>query len=529
MSAVLLASLKPVVDRAVSQLADRHDTALVSPPGSGATTILGAIASELGQRGVPTIRIDLESPRSIEQAHAVLGGLPAANAQALPFVLIVDHAPKLRAPEFKTWLDRVAAAKLRAGAVCLWVGPLDARAIAGEHEVQIHAVPRSHVSFPLIPRDELLLAYRAIAEDRGCRWGEAVLYLLLDFCGSDLSLVRSAAEYLHGDWSDKLYDASVWDRIAAWLSKDETVARYRHRLRALSEPCRQHLALIRLGGKPPCPRTELLEEVDCDLRTLRLNGFIVLNLLPRFYQVRNLTMRLLIDEPHSPWEGYGPHALFRRAANERAAQLVHDLEIMLRGLLFSLFQQVGPDEVRRRLEAKQGEGEFIRTDFNRALLDWAKQKAGPAMQTELNAVILEHRKNFRAGNSVWARVQRMMAEDDAGAVGPQIPEHLRAVEYLTFGEMSDIVIDSANAVFTVGTTSDVVRSRLRERWREGLSRVRRLRNRVAHLRNVDFRSMEDLLGVIEGFRNDVIGHTDWKSMGSSTATLEPLAPQSEPA
>jgi hypothetical protein len=150
--------------------------------------------------------------------------------------------------------------------------------------------------FRFLPRDEALAVYRAIAEANDCLWGEAILFLLFDFRGNDLSLVRSAAEYFYGPWTDKLYDASIWDRLDAWLKNDPKIDACRQRLNFLPEPCREILGLMRLGGKPQCLRPELLEEVNPALRQLYLQGFLVQNFLPGFYQLRNLTMQFLLHE-----------------------------------------------------------------------------------------------------------------------------------------------------------------------------------------------------------------------------------------
>ena len=268
--------------------------------------------------------------------------------------MFVDHVADLTAERRRAFFDSFRAEAPRIGATCLWIGALDARAIQSDFGVRIHSVPRSHLTVPVLPRDELLSAYRCIAESQGCRWGQAILFLLLDLCGNDLTLVRSITEYLYGDWSDKLYDASVWDRINEWIGHEPVVNAYRRRLQDLSADCREHLKLIRLGGKPRCPRSELLEEVDTGLRTLCLQGFLVQNLLPGYYQLRNLAARLLVSELAHP------ETLFRRTGNERVGQLLQDVETMLRYVLQNVFggpwrggrpHASGKEAKRRRVHA----------------------------------------------------------------------------------------------------------------------------------------------------------------------------------
>jgi hypothetical protein len=509
-SPVTLTSLDPAIEKILVHLNGRHDTALIAAPGCGATTLSKRVKELLDESGVQTFEFDVRSGKDIAASIKQLAGLPNRLEDDAQRVLILDHAAKLLPEDFRAWLGIVQREAPRIGATCFWIGSLDARNILGEIGVRINTVPKSHVSFPLLPRDEMLAAYRSIAEANECRWGEAILFLLLDFCGNDLSLVRSATDYLHGDWSDKLYDVSVWDRIGDWLANDEVIDMYRRRMDQLSEPCKKYLDLIRIGGKPPCLRTELLEEVNDALRNLCLLGFLSQNLLPRYYQLRNLTIRYLVHEPFEPWNGCGPKILFRRATNERAGQLLQDMETMLRAVLLSLFHLLGPDAVRALLEGKQSDNEFLSSELNRSLLEWANNAGGQDLKQGLNALLVEHRKAFKTTNSVWARVTIMMEKDGVEEDGHSLPHHLRCINYLTFGELGDVLVDQLDRVFPGAAVDDGVRGRLKERWRENISKVRRLRNRVAHLRNIDFQDMEDLVGTVESMRRDLLDYTGWR-------------------
>ena len=505
-----LTSLDSVVAKVVAQLNERHDTALIAPPGCGATTLSQRIRADLNSSGTQTLDFDVALAKDATESIRTLSAIPPVLEGDKQPVLVIDHAAKLLPDDFKGLLESVQKESARIAASCLWVGSLDARAILSDVGTRIHTVPKSHVSFPVLPRDELLAVYRSIAEANGCRWGEAILFLLVDLCGNDLSLAEGASAFLHGDWSDKLYDVSVWDRIADWLANSETVNDYRERLSKLPGECKEYLGLTRLGGKPPCLRTELLEEVDTALRQLCLQGFLSQNLLPGYYQLRNLTIRYLVHEPFEPWNGSGPKILFRRATNERAGQLLQDVETMLRAVLLSLFQLLGPENVRALLEGKQGDSEFISTDLNRALLEWADNTGGQDMRQGLNALLFEHRKVFRMNNSVWARVTIMMSDDEAADDEGRLSEHLRCIDYLTFAELGDILIDQIEALFPTLDTQPNAKSRLKERWRENISKIRRLRNHVAHLRNVDFQDMEDLVGTVESMRRDLLDYGVWR-------------------
>ena len=56
----------------------------------------------------------------------------------------------------------------------------------------------------------------------------------------------------------------------------------------------------------------------------------------------------------------------------------------------------------------------------------------------------------------------------------------------------------------------MVAKRVKEEWQEALAKVARLRNQVAHLRNVRFQDMEDLARTLDRMRRDVIDYGGWK-------------------
>ncbi len=57
---------------------------------------------------------------------------------------------------------------------------------------------------------------------------------------------------------------------------------------------------------------------------------------------------------------------------------------------------------------------------------------------------------------------------------------------------------------------EVAAKRVKEGWQEALAKVARLRNQVAHLRNVRFQDMEDLARTLDRMRRDVIDYGGWK-------------------
>lgn len=127
----------------------------------------------------------------------------------------------------------------------------------------------------------------------------------------------------------------------------------------------------------------------------------------------------------------------------------------------------------------------------------------------MNSLLVEHRKQFRLQNSVWARVERLMKED-ADEGGGQVPLQQRAVDYLMFSELGDFVIDLLDRTLPGPYRAPARLESVKERWRDALSKIRRLRNRVAHHRNIEFQDMEDLAGCIENMRRDLYNYGAWR-------------------
>lgn len=484
-------SLDPVVERIINHIRREHHTAIVGSPGCGTTTFVTDLAAEIAKCGFRINRLDAR----VKSLSDLLAELAIDRVAGAPQqVVIMDHVATL-APDA---LQRLLQATYKAGEknrdIFLWCGGVDARATS------ICSVPSAHVSFPVLSQHELLAAYKHIAAEHGCRWGEAILYLLLDLCGTDLSMVRSITDYLPGDWSDRLYDDTVWDRIGDWLKQDEKVDAYRSRLASLRRSCGDTIALVRFGGKPVCKRSELIEESDDGLRRLCLDGFLAPNLLPGFYQLRNLVVRFLLDE------SIQPELLFRRSANERAGALLQDAETMLRHVLASIFAVIGVDAAKERLEKMQQPGEMIQEELNRAILKWSRETSSDASHKTLTEILNAHREAFKAANSLWSTANNMMERDKLADVGSP---HLQAIDYLTFDQLGTLVTGLMDQAFP-RLTNDTEKKRVRDGWLEAVAKVRRLRNQVAHLRNISFQDMEDLARTLDRMRRDVIDYGGWK-------------------
>lgn len=523
-SRVILASFQPAVERAIAHLLAGQDTALIAAGGCGLTTLRSQMVTEIRRRGAEVAIIDFREgdARLVRFGVGALPVPPSAHEELVEslsrvivgdesqtLVVIVDHANTVDAGGTRTIFNGVHDLRLKGQGALLWLGPFDARTLAEAHGLRLHAVPRSHICLPSLTRDDALAAYRAIAEENDCRWGDAILFLLLDLCGNDLALAASIAEYLHGSWTEKLYDASVWDRVADWLAHARTVAAYRDNVAALDDPAIGYLKLVLQGGKPRCQRADLLEEPDSAIRALSLRGFIVPNLLPGFYQLRSLTVRYLVEERLLHGKPARPENLFRRVTNDRAAQLLQDVEMMLRSIVRSAMMAMPESDVRAMLEAKRGDAELMPASLNRDLLAWSAKQQTAGLRESLSALLLEHRKAFRDQNSIWSRVERMMQEDADDTAGENSLQE-RAVDYLTFAELGDFVLEMFDRVLPGPYRYEPDRGAAKERWRDSLSKVRRLRNRVAHHRNVDFQDMEDLAGTIDRMRRDLFDHGAWR-------------------
>jgi hypothetical protein len=497
---VHFSSLDRVAERIIDHLRREHHTALVGSPGCGTTTFVTDLAAEIAALGFRINRFDA----GLKSLSDLLSELASERAAGAPQqVVILDHVANLPADSFRRLVDGASSASDRSRDIFLWCGSVDARA------ANLCSVPSAHVSFPVLSRHELLSAYRHIAAEEGCRWGDAVLYLLLDLCGTDLSLVRSITDYLTGDWSDRLYDDTVWDRISDWLEQDQRVDSYRSRLASLRADCADTLALVRFGGKPLCKRVELIEETDDGLRRLCLNGFLAPNLLPGFYELRNLLTRFLLDESMQL------ESLFRRATNERVGALLQDAEMMLRHVIASVFTVIGIDAAKAQLEKMQQPGEVIEEKLNEDVLKWSRETNPDAdgPHKALTTLITDRRKAFKTANSVWATTQKMMERDQVTDDGSR---HIQSIDYLTFDQLGTLMVSSMDYAFPrIVKGGD--KKRVRESWQEGVAKIRRLRNQVAHLRNVSFQDMEDLARTLERMRRDVIDYGGWKLPAAADA------------
>lgn len=492
----LLPALASLVQSATGFLREGLDTVLAGPPGCGTSSIRERIAAELSK--TPKLRLatlDVRDLAGAEWNRASLERLLPAPAADETNLVIVENTGDLSADDLQTLA--VAARELAQEAEWsfFWVGSLDARAVAGD---PLHDDPRAHLCFPELGQEDLLALYRTIAAQRECRWGEALLFFALDWCGNDLALAASLAKYFYGDWSEKLWDQTVAETLADWLAHDELVAEYRDRLAALPAECRRHLALLAAGGKLVCQRPEIHREPEAHIRRLYLDGFLTTNLLPGYYQLRNLLVVALLEEGQPAPQS--PLALLRRAANARVNALLQDVETSFRRMLLARLRTMPEANWKALLTGKKSDRKLFEAEVRKGLLGWAtanaaEHKAGISKQlADLEAA-------DKLNNNLWTKVCAVFREDTKSAADAEPPLQ-SVVEYLTFNELADVLLSQPVAAFIATDYARLAIEPPANRWPNYLTSIRRLRNQVAHLRNVSFQDIEDLLQTVRMMRED---------------------------
>jgi hypothetical protein len=82
------------------------------------------------------------------------------------------------------------------------------------------------------------------------------------------------------------------------------------------------------------------------------------------------------------------------------------------------------------------------------------------------------------------------------------PTPEQSIGCLTFAELASILQSLADQVFLDKPRSNRITDSPKKRWPDYLTKVRRLRNEAAHLRNISFQDIEDLLGILDDIRRD---------------------------
>ena len=370
-------------------------------------------------------------------------------------------------------------------------------------KVRLHTDARTHLCLPELDRDDLLRIYRAIAKRDGRLWGEAMLYFALDWCGTDLALAEQLVAHFYGNWTEHIWDDAVAECLRNWLAESDAVRGYRERFAALPDACKEHLRLLCGGAKLVSHRPEVHLETCEKIRRLFLDGFLCANLLPGYYQLRHLVARFVVEE-HMGIQT-DPIELLRRAANARVNLLLQDVEVSLRGMLKTAFRQMPADDVKTLLKNIKSQQSLVHEDFHPKLMDWASGQTPPGqpdMRAVLGQFLAQETAKFKAANNLWSEVCKVFRESCGLENTNSEPTPEQAVTCLTFNQLKDLVQKLSDKLFLHAPRTKWFGDPPSKRWPTYLTRVRRLRNDAAHLRNTRFQDIEDLLKDLDEIRRD---------------------------
>jgi hypothetical protein len=273
-------------------------------------------------------------------------------------------------------------------------------------------------------------------------------------------------------------------------------------------------------------RPEIHLETSSEIRRLFLDGFLSANLLPGYYQFRNLLARFVVEEQIGP--APAPVELLRRSANGRVNALLQDIEVALRAMLRTVFRQMQPAEVQALLATIKTEQRLFEPDLQRSLLEWAGEIPVVApydAKGELARLLKQKRMEFEVDSNLWTKVCAVFAaslatgapnesaaeqrsfpwfppDPNGGIAVRASPTPEQTVGCLTFAELSALLQSLTDRVFLEKPRSNRIIDPPRKRWPDYFTKVRRLRNEAAHLRNISFQDIEDLLEILNAVRRD---------------------------
>jgi len=532
---ISLPNYETVKRDALAFLTSGLDVAIIGPPGCGASAIGLSIQMNLAAEGIASTYFDcLAEGNFAERLNAltapppipkVIGGTRKAMAAFLMrvsgfldgqnwhdsrrgatpkcSVIIIDHGSYLTAESFNELVGRLARVTAKGSIRMLWLGCLDSHKVRRDYRFQFHTDNRTHLCVPELERDDLLRIYRAIVKSKELVWGEAMLYFALDWCGNDLALAEQLVEYFCGNWTEKIYDEAVAECLRDWLVKCAAVNDYRERFAALPDACKNQLRLLCGGGKLVSHRPEVHLETSEDMRRLFLEGFLCANLLPGYYQFRNLVARFVVEEEMGL--ATNPIGLLRRAANARVNLLLQDVEVSLREMLRTILRLMSLEEVKNLFKSIRAQHRLIDEDFRPKLMDWAAQQTQPGqpdLRAGLGQFLSQESTKFFATNNLWSEVCSIFRETYGLENANAEPTPEQAVSCLTFSQLSDLLQKLSTKLFLEKPRSKLSAEPPSKRWPGYLARVRRLRNDTAHLRNISFQDIEDLLRTLGDIRRD---------------------------
>jgi hypothetical protein len=387
----------------------------------------------------------------------------------------------------------------------VWAGNLDCRNLEDSIGLRIASEPCYVLETTEYNAEHLLLIYAAIGAHQESQWGEAIQYTLLDWCGTDLALASSLGSQFYGNWRDfPLYDDVVADCIGRWLKTDPLVEEYRQLISCLPAPCMKLINTLNSGGKIPSHSPHFSLEPNESIRHLFTKGVISTNLLPGFYQYRNLTMRLLALQNDNNVLPVEPFDLLRKFSNGRNAAVLQDVEISLRMLAQRCFKHMGYETVKDKLQKTRTDDQAMSKELRISLLDWAKQKDEDQRHHALNKHLAQYTKDFEAAKNLWSRIRELYSHSRGEPLKEDEPLPLeKATDYMTFNELANLILSLGDVAFPRFLTSAAGKDAPAKRWPAHLSLIRRLRNQSAHLRNFALQDTEDLLVAVREIRKDI--------------------------
>ncbi len=496
-----LPAFDAVARTAVDFMAQGKNVAIVAPPGAGTSSLASAVRGGLLAGRIPFSAFNCVGEGQLADRLAALKAPKLKKGKAR--VILIDHAASLPVAQLQTVVDRIRQLEISGPIAQLWLGPLDARSLKAAANIDLHTDVRTHLCVPELARDDLLRLYRAITRRKDRLWGEAMLYFALDWVGNDLALAEQLVEHFYGNWAEQIYDAEVAECLRKWLTESAAVRGYRQRFAALPDVCKEKLRLLCGGGKLISHRPEVHLETSADIRGLFLAGFLCANMLPGYCQFRNLTARFIVEEHMSLQPN--PIELLRHAANTRVNLLLQDAEVSLRGILKTVFRQMPHDEVKRLLKSTRTKLRLIGEDFRVRLMDWAGQQTLPGqpdLRQSLGKFLSMEGARFDAANNLWSEVCDVFREAHGLENANSEPTPEQAATCLTFRQLSDLLQTLSKKLFLEKPRSKRLVEPPCKRWPGYLARVNRLRNDAAHLRNISFQDVEDLLQTLDAIRED---------------------------
>ena len=502
---VISPAISATLTQLVASITAGTDAVLVGPSGCGLSTVAQLVSSELEKRAIPSVKMDCLDVKPWQEAYrqACQTTNEIKGKTGLCPALVIDNFEDMESSEVREAHEEVTRASSAKFHARLWVMSLDCRCPEVEDALPMIRDPQVLVIVPEYYRDDLLRIYPVIGRGQRCEWGEAILYFVHDWCGTDLALVKGMSTYFYGEWRDRLYDESVVECLDRWLIADQAIDKYRRTLDRMSGKARDYIRLLCSGGKVPCHAFAIEHESDSALRGLFFSGFITKNLIPGFYQFRNLTVKLLAMREHVRID-ITSASLLRSSSNARINVLLQDTELSLRHLLTSCFREMGIDAVRRKLQATRTAESPMAPELRKSLTDWAQKTGSDDLHEKVMKHLTEYTINFHRTHSIWTRVCGMHSSAIGGMDVAIIEPKVESIaEYLTFNELSDLIQSFCPIVFPNWCKAIPGRQPPAKSWGSHLARLRRIRNMSAHLRNVSFQDMEDLLTTTREMRRDI--------------------------